>query len=144
MRIQRQSNFGILASIGTTFFLDDYKKLQYTQCPGHLCQQVFRSNEQAYLSHHACHAVYLFFPRKANTVSQPASAWKNCKPNARGPSAFDISWIGIHLRSVSLPKVIHNVSISSFSNIEIAKTTTYVSVLITKDVFNPWTAECFT
>jgi hypothetical protein len=57
---------------------------------------------------------------------------------------FDISWIGIHLRSLPLPKAIRNLSISSFWNIEIAYTTTYVSVLLTKDVFNPWTAACFT
>jgi hypothetical protein len=37
-----------------------------------------------------CHAVCLPFPRKAHTVSQPVSAWKNGKPNARGSSAFDI------------------------------------------------------
>ena len=29
---------------------DDYKKLQYTLCPGHQQQQVFRSKEQTYLS----------------------------------------------------------------------------------------------
>jgi len=77
-------------------------------------------------------------------MSQPVNTWKNGKPNVRKQSAFDISLIGIHLRSLPLPKAIHNLSISSLWNIEIAKTTTSVSVLITKDVFNPWTAECFT
>ena len=65
--------------------------VRHTQLPGHLCQQVFRSNEQTYLSHRACHAVCLSFPRKADTESQPVNAWQHCKPNARGPSAFDFS-----------------------------------------------------
>ena len=53
-----------------------------------------------------CHAVRLPFPRKAHTLSQPVSAWKNGKPNARGSSAFDI-----HLESLHLPKAIHNLFI---------------------------------
>jgi len=93
---------------------------------------------------HACHAVRLHFPRKTNTLSQSVNAYTNITLNACRPREIDTPWINIHLRYLTLPNAIQNLSFSSFSNIEIAKTKTYVSVLITKDVFNSWTAACFT
>ena len=92
---------------------------------------------------HAWHAVHLPFPRKTKTESQLVNACTNGKHNAGGPMESDTPWLDTHLKSLPLPNAIHNLSFSSFSNIEIARTTTSVSVLITKDLFNSWTSACF-
>ena len=53
---------------------------------------------------HACHAVFLPFPWKADTTSQPVKAWKKGKPlHFCGPRLSTISWIGNHLRDWPWP-----------------------------------------
>ena len=86
----------------------------------------------------------LTFPTKDQNSVTTSKRMYNGKHNAGGPKESDTPWLDTHLKSLALPNAIHNLSFSSLSNIEIARTTTSMSVLITKDLFNSWTAACFT
>ena len=60
---------------------------------------------------HVCHADFLPFPRKADTISQPVELWKNRIPLVlSGPRATAKSCTGIHLKLRPCPNAIFSYS----------------------------------